>query len=891
MAEEERLYDYTNQRETGEEHNLYWNNFSKKLTKDQLKAQFNAKDNGQLRAAFGDFDNYLAYMDERQNFIDVGLLKADWWNTGVALIDLESVDRELAMDDRALEKAMIDRGVDLATGAYNDQAAILLSLYTKYTGVEGNSWYNKDGDRFEWNGTSYVKTNKIDDSFNVNDTILALGAAGLTAGAINPILGALNKALSAANIGTISATNAQLAVNALTTAIQTGGDPKAIAGSVLGAVVGDYFANNLINFTGPGSGLIDAAAANAISTAVSQGITNGSLDLNDILTSGLMGAGVAGAGELINSLISGEAFDLDGLISEDSELFGILNGKFDPDSGKWVGGLIGDVRGGFNSFVEKYITGGDFWESATERFKSVTENSDGTLTAIGYDGSKVSFSSWDDFINAGFQEISSTNPFFDLITKAGGAIPDDWLDQLDDWLNGRTSSSGGTYTTEGGTTITTTGTSGDGDGDGDGDGGGEDTDPNECIKLGRVTNADGTCGGCIDTLNTSPEDDSDNMSPCVPYDDPTSNEGEPCVTGAPLNAKGKFDAFGECIPDEGSLCTDANGDGGQIEGGECVAFKDDGEDDGDGTGGGEEVDDGPKAGDPCDSTGDGVDDGTIDENGDCIPKTPATAVCNDPSAENYGEEGECTYKTICNNPNATNFEQEGECEFASTTTSTGTGGNNVDPGLDAFCREGVDAYVGSFGEKRWRFDCPDNYCLDGTPKTEIDGVYGANCQEYVAPTQIPCRNGATLESNCETCPDGTLPSQHEDDNCDNPQTVSGPSPGTEEGQETDCTLVECDSPRPAGDLGELWDECCKSTTTVTTTTGGGDEDGGGSGGLGMLGSLGEEDEVLGFDYTAQVVPGIQAPAQFDATASLDAYVKNRIKNSSPEFKSLFEGLV
>lgn len=869
MAEEDRLYDYTNQRETGEEHNLYWNNFSKKLTKDQLREQFNAKDNGQLRAAFGDFDNYLAYMDERQNFIDVGLLKADWWDTGVALIDPENVDRELAMDDRALEQSIIDRGVDLATGAYNDQAAILLSLYTKYTGIEGNSWYNNDGDRFEWNGTSFVKTNKIDDSFNVNDTILALGAAGLTAGAINPILGALNKALSAANIGTISATNAQLAVNALTTAIQTGGDPKAIAGSVLGAVVGDYFANNLINFTGPGSGLIDAAAANAISTAVSQGITNGSLDLNDILTSGLMGAGVAGAGELVNALISGEAFDLDGLISEDSDLFGILNGTFDSEANKWVGGLIGDVRGAYNQFVEQYITGGDWWENATEGYDNVDVSigADGkykTVTLTGYDGS-ITEMSWGDYVKLGLDKASNTSPFWDLISQAGGAIPDDWLKQLSDFLNNKTGSSGGTYTTEGNTTVTVTGTSGDGDGDG------EDTDPNECIKLGRVTNADGTCGGCIDTLNTSPEDDSDNMSPCVPYEDPTSNEGEPCVTGAPLNAKGKFDAFGECIPDEGSLCTDANGDGGQIEGGECVAFKDENEDDGDGTGEGtEEGTEGPQAGDPCDSTGDGVDDGTIDENGNCIPKTPA--------------------KTICNNPNATNFEQEGECEFASSTTSTGTGGNDVDPDMDAFCRQGLANLEGTFGTKSWNFNCRDNYCLDGTPKTNVDGVYGANCAEYTAPTPIPCRNGATLESNCETCPDGTLPSQHEDDNCDNPQTVSGPSPGTNQGQQTDCTLVECDSPRPDGDLGALWDECCKSTTPVTTTTGGGD-DGGGSGDLGMLGSLGEDDEVLGFEYTAQVVPGIQAPAQFDATASLDAYVKDRIKNSSPEFKSLFEGLV
>ena len=36
MAEEERLYDYTNQRETGEEHNLYWNNFSTRNTDNNM---------------------------------------------------------------------------------------------------------------------------------------------------------------------------------------------------------------------------------------------------------------------------------------------------------------------------------------------------------------------------------------------------------------------------------------------------------------------------------------------------------------------------------------------------------------------------------------------------------------------------------------------------------------------------------------------------------------------------------------------------------------------------------------------------------------------------------------------------------------------------------------
>ena len=152
MAEEERLYDYTNQRETGEEHNLYWNNFSKKLTKDQLREQFNAKDNGQLRAAFGDFDNYLAYMDERQNFIDVGLLKADWWDTGVALIDPESVDRvdyhEINLLDNSME---IPAGADVYwmsqfLDCFSEQEIEAILLKIKKTAICGTDLHILKGD-------------------------------------------------------------------------------------------------------------------------------------------------------------------------------------------------------------------------------------------------------------------------------------------------------------------------------------------------------------------------------------------------------------------------------------------------------------------------------------------------------------------------------------------------------------------------------------------------------------------------------------------------------------------------------------------------------------------------------------------------------------------------
>ena len=215
----DRLYDYTNQRETGDSQNLYWNNFSKQLTQEELQQEFNAQDNGQLRKAFGSFDNYLAYMNERQDLIDAGELKADWWDTGVALIDPESLDREAGMDDRALETTIIQSGVEKAKTAYEAQSATLNSLYEKYTGTSG-PWYNSDGDKFEWNGTSFVKTAKVDDSVNMGKLIPAI------------ILGAAAGALTGPLATAIGGGTATAATTAAASTILNGATQLALTGNV-----------------------------------------------------------------------------------------------------------------------------------------------------------------------------------------------------------------------------------------------------------------------------------------------------------------------------------------------------------------------------------------------------------------------------------------------------------------------------------------------------------------------------------------------------------------------------------------------------------------------------------------------------------------------------------
>lgn len=157
-----RVYDYTNDRERTQDQqmgiNMFYQNYSSKVTEDELRAIFNSENNGQLQRVFGSFDNYLAYMDERQDLIDAGVLDADWWSPDEALFDPSTLPPELVGDDQALEEYIRDLQVQAAQQGYQEQAILRETLLYKYTGIGGSTTWNQDGDKFEWNGTSWVQT-------------------------------------------------------------------------------------------------------------------------------------------------------------------------------------------------------------------------------------------------------------------------------------------------------------------------------------------------------------------------------------------------------------------------------------------------------------------------------------------------------------------------------------------------------------------------------------------------------------------------------------------------------------------------------------------------------------------------------------------------------------
>ncbi len=163
---------------------------------------------------------------------------------------------------------------------------------------------------------------------------------------------------------------------------------------------------------------------------------------------------------------------------------------------------------------------------------------------------------------------------------------------------------------------------------------------------------------------------------------------------------------------------------------------------------------------------------------------------------------------------------------------------------DPYCVQGRPA-DGTFGAQNWDINCSDQYCTDGTRKTDSEGT---NCPGYVAPCEnnatlesdcttcasgrpasdhengdcsqplkqvepTPCANGATLESDCSECPDGSTPNQHEFSNCDEPLIDTG------DGTDDTKTIEEiCSEPRPEG-MGfdeQTWDRYCSGGTVDTS---------------------------------------------------------------------------
>jgi len=688
----------------------------------------------------------------------------------------------------------------------------MFSATTDKYGVK-TTFTNSDGDVYGWNGSNYTKTYKVDQSFDVGGLVLSLGLGAITGGLMSSgALGTFLKGLSGFQKAAV--------INGVTTAVQTGGDIKAIAGSVIGTFAG----GQLGSFVDLGSAAANSALASSIASVVEQGIVSGEIDFNAALTSGLFGGGTEVAKDLFDSFVNGTGFDFGGLLSEDSELYETLNGTYDPLTGNFSGGLIGDARGAYNQFVEQYITGGDWWENATESYDKIDVWTDGAgnkrVDLIGYDGSLTEMS-WSEFVAAGFDEVSGSNPFWNSVSGAFDSIPDGWLDKLYDWMTNAAGTSGGTYTTEGGTTVTTDG----------GDDEDDDTPPSDdfdCSSINRQQVQGATtgteCGPCIQGYEVN------EFEQCI-----ETIGGETCPEGQYYNEI-NLQCEDEITYTPGQPCNAADGEQGTYnDEGECVVPDGTGDDDGNGTGDGGCQDPNRLVGadGQCsDSCSSGYE---LDQQQDlCVPVTtpPQPEGCGPaPTTEDYGGYTFDYQAAI----------RQWENECGNSTCRDGTpksedpncNGNQPVDGQQCTTNDGQEGYYE--GGVCVPITAPVEQCSDPDRQTKDDGSCAELCKDGTVPDmheeglcgnpltgQPPeeCDNRATVESDCSECADGTFPEDYEGGKCPSDVTTT---PGGDDGEDdVDCTLVECESPRPEGAEGVQWDKCCTDVTTPPPPDGGAD---------------------------------------------------------------------
>jgi len=159
---------------------LYNRGDSTELTQAELQEYFSDEGSGMLREAFGTFNNYLAYMTEREQLIQSGDYDVGNWNeysgslTEDELMLLEGEDLTQYGDDAASDMPELEQRRLLEQSSAYDRwvnSEANQALLEKY-GV-GSTIYNQDGDKYEWNGSAYVKTVKVDDHAGVGDYVKA----------------------------------------------------------------------------------------------------------------------------------------------------------------------------------------------------------------------------------------------------------------------------------------------------------------------------------------------------------------------------------------------------------------------------------------------------------------------------------------------------------------------------------------------------------------------------------------------------------------------------------------------------------------------------------------------------------------------------------------------
>lgn len=148
---------------------------------------------------------------------------------------------------------------------------------------------------------------------------------------------------------------------------------------------------------------------------------------------------------------------------------------------------------------------------------------------------------------------------------------------------------------------------------------------------------------------------------------------------------------------------------------------------------------------------------------------------------------------------ASNFPDCDMCPDGETSPDQHSGGNCggslIDSNDPYGCKAGRPEGAYTFGTQTWDRACSGDYCTDGTRKETIDGVYGANCPDYVAPEagtdgEDGTGDGICDQQNRETNEDGSCGGckagyklDETDQGCVEDPDYVGPE-GGEEGEES-----------------------------------------------------------------------------------------------------------
>lgn len=252
-----------------------------KATVEDLEEYFNAKKSNRLRESFGDFDNYLAYMTEREQLIQSGDYDVGNW---------AEADAGFTEDQQMIFEGDADLTIDASDPGQNlqnlrkQQMGAQSGAYENWVNSEANqallekygvsdTVYSETGDKFRWNGSAYVKT-QDEDKVSMGD--YAKMAMGVAVGAYaGPALG------NALTGGTTAATG------------------TAATGTAAGTTAGTAAAT-----TTAGS-FVQGAVNKAIGSAISQGIATGSVDARQLAVAGITG----GIGGVADAIKAGELAD------------------------------------------------------------------------------------------------------------------------------------------------------------------------------------------------------------------------------------------------------------------------------------------------------------------------------------------------------------------------------------------------------------------------------------------------------------------------------------------------------------------------------------------------------------------------------------------------------